>query len=73
MDKKTPLLRSIDALNKAAVRLYNIMGHNIKNITVTVGPEQEYFLIDKEMYKKRLDLMVTGRTLFGTDPVKGQE
>ena len=49
------------------------MGHNIKNITVTVGPEQEYFLIDKEMYKKRLDLMVTGRTLFGTDPVKGQE
>ena len=73
LDKKTPLLRSIDALNKAAVRLYNIMGHNIKNITVTVGPEQEYFLIDKEMYKKRLDLMVTGRTLFGTDPVKGQE
>ena len=73
LDKKTPLLRSIDALNKAAVRLYNIMGHNIKNITVTVGPEQEYFLIDKEMYKKRLDLMVTGRALFGTDPVKGQE
>lgn len=73
LDKKTPLLRSIDALNKAAVRLYNIMGHDIKNITITVGPEQEYFLIDKEMYKKRLDLMVTGRTLFGTDPVKGQE
>lgn len=73
LDKKTPLLRSIDALNKAAVRLYNIMGHDVKNITITVGPEQEYFLIDKNMYKQRLDLMVTGRTLFGASPVKGQE
>lgn len=73
LDKKTPLLRSIDALNKAAVRLYKIMGHDVKNITITVGPEQEYFLIDKKMYKQRLDLMVTGRTLFGASPVKGQE
>lgn len=73
LDKKTPLLRSIDALNKAAVRLYNIMGHDVKRIQVTVGPEQEYFLIDRDIYKQRLDLMVCGRTLFGADPVKGQE
>lgn len=73
LDKKTPLLRSIDALNKAAVRLYNIMGHNVHKINISVGPEQEYFLIDKDLYKQRLDLVVTGRTLFGGQPVKGQE
>ena len=73
LDKKTPLLRSNDALNKAAVRLLNIMGYNIHKIKTTVGPEQEYFLIDEEMFKERLDLLVTGRTLFGAAPVKGQE
>lgn len=73
LDKKTPLLRSIDALNSSAVRLLNLMGYDTKKINITVGPEQEYFLIDEEMYKKRLDLIVTGRTLFGTAPVKGQE
>ncbi|MGM9947451.1 glutamine synthetase III family protein [Floccifex sp.] len=73
LDKKTPLLRSLDALNKAAVRLYNLMGYNISNIQTTVGPEQEYFLIDEELYKQRFDLVITGRTLFGTSPVKGQE
>ena len=69
LDKKTPLLRSNDALNKAAVRLLNIMGYNIHKIKTTVGPEQEYFLIDEEMFKERLDLLVTGRTLFGAAPV----
>ena len=73
LDKKTPLLRSIDALNQAATRLYKIMGNPIKKINISVGAEQEYFLIDKEIYKQRLDLMVTGRTLFGAAPVKGQE
>lgn len=73
LDKKTPLLRSNDALNKAAVRLLNIMGYNIHKVKTTVGPEQEYFLIDEEMFKERLDLLVTGRTLFGAAPVKGQE
>ncbi len=73
LDKKTPLLRSIDALNKAAVRVYNIMGYNIKKISTTVGPEQEYFLIDEKYYRERMDLMICGRTLFGTSPVKGQE
>ena len=73
LDKKTPLLRSNDALNKAAVRLLNIMGYNIHKIKTTVGPEQEYFLIDEAMFKERLDLLVTGRTLFGAAPVKGQE
>ncbi len=73
LDKKTGLLRSIDALNAAAVRLLNIMGYDTKKINVTVGPEQEYFLIDENQYKQRLDLVVTGRTLFGCPPVKGQE
>lgn len=73
LDKKTPLLRSIDALNASAVRLLHLMGYDTKKITVTVGPEQEYFLIDEKMYKQRLDLIVTGRTLFGDSPVKGQE
>ena len=73
LDKKTPLLRSIDALDKAAVRLLNIMGYDVKKITITVGPEQEYFLIDEKMFKDRIDLLATGRTLFGAPPVKGQE
>ncbi|HIW17990.1 MAG TPA: glutamine synthetase III [Candidatus Faecalicoccus intestinipullorum] len=73
LDKKTPLLRSIDALDKAAVRLLNIMGYNVQKITITVGPEQEYFLIDEKMFKDRIDLLATGRTLFGAPPVKGQE
>ena len=73
LDKKTGLLRSIDALNAAAVRLLNILGYDTKKINVTVGPEQEYFLIDENQYKQRLDLVVTGRTLFGCPPVKGQE
>lgn len=73
LDKKTPLLRSIDALDKAAVRLLNLMGYHTKKITITVGPEQEYFLIDENLFKQRLDLMVTGRTIFGAPPVKGQE
>ena len=73
LDKKTPLLRSIDALDKSAVRLLNIMGYDVKKITITVGPEQEYFLIDEKMFKDRIDLLATGRTLFGAPPVKGQE
>lgn len=73
LDKKTPLLRSIDALNASAIRLFHLMGFETKKINITVGPEQEYFLIDETIYKKRLDLMVTGRTLFGSPPVKGQE
>lgn len=73
LDKKTPLLRSIDALNQAAVRLFKIMGYNTQSIQVSVGPEQEYFLIDERYVKQRLDLSVTGRTLFGCPPVKGQE
>ncbi len=73
LDKKTPLLKSLDALNNAAVRLLNIIGYQTKKINTTVGAEQEYFLIDASMYKERLDLMVAGRTLFGAPPVKGQE
>ncbi|MGI6512612.1 MAG: glutamine synthetase III [Catenisphaera adipataccumulans] len=74
LDKKTPLLRSIQALNKAAVRLLHVMGFSdINKINTTVGPEQEYFLVDEEMYRQRLDLIITGRTLFGSAPVKGQE
>ncbi|MDM8203747.1 glutamine synthetase III [Faecalicoccus acidiformans] len=73
LDKKTPLLRSIDALDKSAVRLLNIMGYDVQKITITVGPEQEYFLIDEKMFKDRIDLLATGRTLFGAPPVKGQE
>lgn len=73
LDKKTPLLRSIDALNDAAVSLFRTIGEDIKKINVTVGPEQEYFLIDKKFYDQRLDLQVTGRTLFGAPAVKGQE
>ncbi len=73
LDKKAPLLKSQAALNKAATRLFDIMGYDIKHIKTTVGPEQEYFLIDEEVYRQRLDLVITGRTLFGCAPVKGQE
>ena len=74
LDKKTPLLRSSEALNKQVVRVLNALGNKeVKNVKVTVGPEQEYFLIDKEMANKREDLIFTGRTLFGFKPPKGQE
>jgi len=74
LDKKTPLLRSMGALNKQALRILRLFGNNTaKCIRSYVGPEQEYFLIDKELYNKRLDLRFTGRTLFGAKPPKGQE
>lgn len=74
LDKKTPLLRSMDALDKQAMRILRLFGNNqAKRVITTVGPEQEYFLIDKEMFLKRPDLMYTGRTLFGARPPKGQE
>ena len=74
LDKKTPLLRSIDALNKQALRVFKALKMNdIKHIVTNVGPEQEYFLVDKAMYNKRLDLVLTGRTLFGAPSPKGQE
>ena len=74
LDKKTPLLRSMQALNKQAKRILKLFGHDeVKNVKTSVGPEQEYFLVDKEMYDKRPDLKLTGRTLFGAMPPKGQE
>ncbi len=74
LDKKTPLLRSMDALSKQAVRVLNLMGKDtVKRVTTTVGPEQEYFLVDKKMYDLRKDLILTGRTLFGAMPPKGQD
>ena len=74
LDKKTPLLRSMDALNKQALRILKLFGNNItKYVHTSVGAEQEYFLITKEMYDRRPDLKWTGRTLFGTKPPKGQE
>ena len=74
LDKKTPLLRSMQALNKQALRILRLFGNNdVKYIHTAVGPEQEYFLIDKKMYEKRRDLCFTGRTLFGAKPPKGQE
>ncbi len=74
LDKKTPLLRSMQALNKEAVRVLKLFGHNdVTSVKTTVGPEQEYFLIDKELFDKRKDLIYTGRTLFGAMPPKGQE
>ncbi len=74
LDKKTPLLRSIESLSKNAVRLLKLFGNeNVTKVTPTVGPEQEYFLIDKKMYDKRKDLIFTGRTLFGSKAPKGQE
>ena len=73
LDKKTPLLRSMDALSTQACRVLKLFGKDVKRVTTTVGPEQEYFLIDKADYAKRKDLIFTGRTLFGAMPPKGQE
>ena len=74
LDKKTPLLKSMEAINQSAVRLLHLLGEtDVKRISTTVGPEQEYFLIDKGLYNKRIDLKFTGRTLFGAKPPKGQE
>ena len=74
LDKKTPLLRSMEALSKQAVRLLHLMGDtDVKRVTTTIGSEQEYFLIDKEMYKNRKDLLLCGRTLLGASAPKGQE
>ncbi len=74
LDKKTPLLRSMQALNKQALRILKLFGNtDVKCVRTSVGPEQEYFLVDKEMYEQRKDLMFTGRTLFGAKPPKGQE
>ena len=74
LDKKTPLLRSMQAINKQALRVLKLFGNeNVTSIKTTVGPEQEYFLIDKDVYLKRPDLIYTGRTLFGAMPPKGQE
>ncbi len=74
LDKKTPLLRSMEELSRQAVRVLRLFGDtDVKRVTSEVGPEQEYFLIDKDMYNKREDLILTGRTLFGAKPPKGQE
>ncbi len=73
LDKKTPLLRSMDAISKQACRVLRLFGKECKRVSTTVGPEQEYFLINEEDYKKREDLIFTGRTLFGAMPPKGQE
>jgi len=74
LDKKTPLLRSVEALNKQVLRILKLFGKDdVKRIKITVGPEQEYFLVDKKYHDQRLDLMLTGRTLFGAMPPKGQE
>ena len=74
LDKKTPLLRSMEALNKEAVKILHLLGNTeVTSVITTVGPEQEYFLIPKELYAKRRDLIFTGRTLFGASAPKGQE
>ena len=74
LDKKTPLLRSMEAISEQAVRVLKLFGNtSVKRVITTVGPEQEYFLVDKEYYEARKDLMFTGRTLFGAMPPKGQE
>ncbi len=74
LDKKTPLLRSMDALNKQAMRVIQLLGNTTsRRVTATLGPEQEYFLIDRSFYAKRLDLVLTGRTLFGAPSPRGQE
>ncbi len=74
LDKKTPLLRSMEALDKQALRVLRALGNTTtKKVITTVGPEQEYFLIDKKMYDARKDIVLTGRTLFGAKPSKGQE
>ena len=74
LDKKTPLLRSMDTLNKEAVKILRLLGNTeVKHINTTVGPEQEYFLVDKDLYNKRKDLIFCGRTLIGASAPKGQE
>lgn len=74
LDKKTPLLRSMEVLNKQALRILKLFGNTeVTRVNTTVGPEQEYFLIDKDLYNKRKDLIYCGRTLFGAKPPKGQE
>jgi len=73
LDKKTPLLRSMEAIDKQAKRILKLFGHDVNRVQTTVGPEQEYFLIDKDLYNKRIDLKYTGRTLLGARAPKGQE
>ena len=74
LDKKTPLLRSMEALNRQAMRILKLFGNDdVKCVRTSVGPEQEYFLVPKELYEQRKDLIYTGRTLFGAKPPKGQE
>ena len=74
LDLKTPLLRSVESLSKQAMRILKVFGNDsTKKVIATVGPEQEYFLVNRELYNKRLDLILTGRTLFGAKPPKGQE
>ncbi len=74
LDKKTPLLRSMEALNKEATKMLHLLGRTeVNNVSTTVGPEQEYFLVDRDLYHQRKDLIFTGRTLLGAMPPKGQE
>ena len=74
LDKKVPLLRSMEALSRQAIRVLKLFGNDtVRSVRCSVGPEQEYFLVDREMWKKRKDLVMTGRTLFGAMPPKGQE
>ena len=74
LDKKTPLLRSMEALNTDAVKMLKLLGNDtVTSVSTTIGPEQEYFLVDKDLYKKRKDLVFCGRTLFGAPAPKGQE
>lgn len=73
LDKKTPLLRSMEALDTQAKRILKLFGKEVSNVSTTVGPEQEYFIVDHELYMQRKDLRMTGRTLFGSKPSKGQE
>jgi len=73
LDQKTPLLRSLEAINKQALRVLKHFGSTATRVISYVGPEQEYFIVDKELYMKRKDLILTGRTLFGAAPAKGQE
>ncbi len=73
LDKKTPLLRSMDVLSRQAIRILRLFGSTATRVTTTVGPEQEYFLVDKKLYDQRKDLIFTGRTLFGAKAPRGQE
>ena len=74
LDKKTPLLRSMEALSEQALRIVRLFGNTgATKVTASVGPEQEYFLVDKDLYMQRTDLMFAGRTLFGAPAPKGQE